>query len=326
MEPTETQPGAHSLPATKYIVAVGVFFLAVAILVTISAPRSFPRGGIVTVPPGGTLRSVADSLVAGNYIRSRFLFVTSVTVLGGERSLSSGDYYFPEPKSVFAVALQIARRDHGLDPVKVTIPEGRNVREIAQILSEKIPGFPEGTFLLQARQYEGYLFPDTYFIYPKTDSTTVIAQMRALFTKKTESILNTKTAAPLSVSDIVIIASLIEREARGDDDRAMIAGVIFHRLEKGMPLQLDASVAYANGIPDNELNKAHFSVDSPYNTYVYRKLPPGPIANPGIKSITAALNPATTDYLYYLHDKNGTIHYAKTYPEHQKNISRYLRQ
>ena len=326
METNEQGPVYRSLPSTRVIVFFGAFFLAIAILVSVSAPVNFPRGGIVTVAPGGTLRSVADTLVAGRYVRSRFLFVTTVTLLGGERSLSSGDYYFPESKSVFSVASQIAKGDHGLDPIKVTIPEGRNVREIAQILSEKIPGFPEATFLTQARQYEGYLFPDTYFIYPKTDSATVITQMRSLFTKKTELLLNKETASPWKVSEIVIIASLIEREARGDDDRATIAGVIFNRLEKGMPLQLDASVAYANEIPDNELTKAHFSVDSPYNTYMYRKLPPGAIANPGIESITAALNPAKTDYLYYLHDKHGTIHYAKTYPEHQRNINRYLKQ
>ncbi len=324
MEPIQPQPQKNSL--SRYVlVFFGACFLASILFVTTTAPSSFPEGGIVSVPPGGTLKSVADTLVEGEYIRSRFLFITTVTLLGGERSLSSGDYYFPKAQSVFSIASQISRGDHGLDPIKVTIPEGRNVREIADILSEKIPGFPKETFLLSARVYEGYLFPDTYFIYPKTDTTTVINEMRALFKKKTGSILDAQKSAPLSVSDIVIIASLIEREARGDDDRAMISGVIYNRLEKGMPLQLDASVAYANGIPDNELRKEHFSVDSLYNTYVYKKLPPGPIANPGLESIVAALNPATTDYLYYLHDKYGTIHYAKTYPEHQKNINRYLK-
>jgi UPF0755 protein len=326
METNESHISRHTLPSTRFLGVLGAVFIAIALIVTVSAPARFPKGGILTIAPGGNLRTVADSLVAGGYVRSRFLFVTLVTIMGGERSITPGDYYFPKPKSVFRIAEQIAKSNHGLDPVKITIPEGRNVREIAAILSDKLPGFPEESFLLQARQYEGYLFPDTYFVYPKTDPMTVIADMRAMFKKKTESILKEKNGTQYSVADIVIIASLIEREARGDDDRAMISGVIFNRLEKGMPLQLDASVAFANSIPDNQLKKSHFSVDSPYNTYIYRKLPPGPIANPGIKSISAALNPAKTDYLYYLHDKHGTIHYAKTYPEHQKNISRYLRQ
>jgi UPF0755 protein len=121
------------------------------------------------------------------------------------------------------------------------------------------------------------------------------------------------------------MASLIEREARGDDDRTTIAGILWSRIGRGMALQVDASVAFARGIPEGQLQKADLGIDSPYNTYIYRGLPPGPIANPGMESLQAAMNPTATEYLYYIHDARGSIHYAKTYAEHQKNINRYLK-
>ena len=100
---------------------------------------------------------------------------------------------------------------------------------------------------------------------------------------------------------------------------------MWNRIDREIPLQVDATVAFARGIPENALQKSDLAVDSPYNTYIYRGLPPGPISNPGILALEAAMNPAETPYLYYIHDKHGNIHYAKTYVEHQKNINTYLR-
>src|SRR5690606_36216868 len=117
-------------------------------------------------------------------------------------------------------------------------------------------------------------------------------------------------------NDTVIMASLIEREAKGDDDRALIAGILYNRLEEGMRLQVDATVAYAAGVKEGELLRSMFDIDSPYNTYRYGGLPPAPIANPGLLSLEAALHPEPSEYLYYLHDKRGSIHYAKTFAEH----------
>ena len=248
-----------------------------------------------------------------------------VTLFGGERSIASGDYYFAQPQSVFHIASQLTRGDHQLDPVKVTVPEGRNVREIGILLGEKLPGFAVDAFVEQALPYEGYLFPDTYFLYPKTQPESVIEEMRAMYKKRTTEVLSGKRPLNKSVSDVVVMASIIEREARGDDDRTVVSGILWNRIGRGMALQVDASVAYAKGVPENTVKKADLGIDSPYNTYIYRGLPPGPIANPGIESLTAAMHPAKTDYLYYIHDSRGTIHYAKTYPEHQRNINRYLK-
>ena len=305
-----------------FLIGVLVFL---RILVAFSAPADFPDGGIVTVAPGASLKDVTTELTTGRYVRSEMLFITFVTLFGGERHVSSGDYYFAHPKNVVSVAWQIARGDHDLDPIKVTFPEGRDAREMGDILSEKIPGFPETAFVTDALPHEGYLFPDTYFFYPKTDPQAVTDQMLAMFDTETASLFTKANLKGRTEKDIVTMASIIEREAKGDDDRAMISGILWTRVGRGMDLDVDATVAYAVGVPEGSLTKADLGVDSPYNTYVYIGLPPGPIANPGMEALQAALDPAKTDYLYYLHDSHGTIHYAKTYAEHQANIARYLK-
>ena len=149
--------------------------------------------------------------------------------------------------------------------------------------------------------------------------------MRDMYTKEAKPIIKKDDTIGKSERDVVIMASLIEREARGNDDRAVISGILWNRLIRQIPLQVDATVAYAKGIPEGSIKKGDMGFESPYNTYLYRGLPPGPIANPGILALEAAMNPAQTPYLYYLHDKYGNIHYAKTYVEHQANINKFLR-
>ena len=306
----------------RFLACVLVFLF---ILSPFSAPKDFPSGGIVTIASGESLRGVTTDLVQHDYVRSQMLFLTFATLFGGQRHISTGDYYFQHPKGVIAVAWQIARAHHDLDPVKVTFPEGRDVREMGDILSEKLPGFDETTFLTDALPHEGYLFPDTYFLYPKTDPQSVVDEMQAAFTTQTNGMFTKAALAGRSEKEIVIMASIIEREAKGDDDRAMISGILWNRINRGIALDVDASVAYAVGVSEPDLTKADLAVDSPYNTYIYPGVPPGPIGNPGIEALQAALNPAKTDYLYYLHDSHGTIHYATTYAEHQANIARYLK-
>lgn len=313
-------------PTPKTLV-VGVIALLVLVSIfrAFTAPSTFPVGGIFSVTSGDSLRSISTSLKDEHYVRSSSLFVTFVTLFGGEHRLAQGDYYFAEKEGVIRIAWKLSHGIHGLDPVKVTFPEGRNVREMGAILSDKIPGFPSDAFIASAEQYEGYLFPSTYFLYPRTDAESVIARLRATWKSQTADVFTTKNLKGRSQKDVVIMASIIEREARGDTDRATIASILWNRIDRGMALQVDASVTFARGIPEGQLQKSDLGFDSPYNTYIYRGLPPGPISNPGIESLQAAMNPTKTEYLYYIHDARGTIHYAKTYAEHQKNINRYLK-
>lgn len=301
------------------LVLLGIVYFAT------NAPNDFLPGGIITITPGESLREISSDLAQNGYVRSSFAFTSLVTMFGGENHLSPGDYYFEKPKSVFDVAWQIAKGEHDLDPIKITIPEGKNVSEIASIFKTKLSAFDTTVFESQGSQYEGYLFPETYFVYPRTDAITILNQMRAMFKTEAEPVIQKENNSGRSEKDIIIMASLIEKEARGNDDRAIIAGILWNRVDKQIPLGVDATVAFAKGIPENQLQVSDLSFDSPYNTYLYRGLPPGPISNPGILAIEAAMNPAQTPYLYYLHDKYGNIHYAKTYVEHQQNIDKYLK-
>ncbi|MBP7804882.1 MAG: endolytic transglycosylase MltG [Candidatus Pacebacteria bacterium] len=325
ISPEPLPPSARKRGA-RILVGISMLIGFVALFqFTASPPADFPTDDpIFTIALGENIKSIGTELEEAHIIRSRFLFATLITLHGKEHSLPPGDYYFSRPKNVFDVARQIAMGDHGLNPIKITIPEGETVGGISQIVKEKLPLIDIDEFDALVKDSEGYLFPETYFFFPKATPEQVVNQMKNMFEEKTSELFTGKNYTAKEKSDIVILASLIEREAHGDDDREGIASVLGKRLSIGMALQVDASVAYAAHKGERALTKADFSVDSPYNTYKYKGLPPGPIANPGLQSLTAAINPAQTEYLYYLHDSRGTIHYAKTYKEHLANIKKYL--
>ncbi len=304
--------------------AVGVIFV-IAVLVSMLPPRSFPDQYTFEIREGQGLRQVSANLEEENLIRSRFVFEFLIMVIGGEKSVAYGEYYFEKPLNAFTLAKQIAEHDFNVTYKKVTIPEGYTNSEISVLLSKTYKNFDESEFDVLTKNKEGYLFPDTYFFFPSAGTSEIVGKLEENFDLKIESYEDKMLESNQSKDDIVILASLIEAETNGDDDREMIAGIIQNRLRINMALQIDASVRYALSKFTEPLTYADLKVDSPYNTYTNRGLPPGPIGNPGLASIEAALNPSETDYLYYLHDENGTIHYAKTYEGHKQNISKYLR-
>lgn len=332
MEPNyeiKEQPSQPLLSKAQKRLALFAFGLLSGIVLCIyasSAPARFPEAGAVfSVAPGESLKSVGGELKQLGYIRSRVLLATFVTFEGGEHTISPGDYSFVQGESLLGIARQIAHGDHNLNPIKVTIPEGQNLREISATLTQKLPGFVAADFVQAGKSFEGYLYPETYFFYPKTAPDEIVKEMRAMFDTQTAEVLGPDSLGSRSRSDVVIMASLVEREAHGADDRAIIAAILWKRLALHMPLQVDATVAYANGIPESALRKSDFSIDSPYNTYKYKGLPPGPIGNPGLEALTAATGTTATPYLYYLHDSHGTIHYARSYSEQLANIRKYLK-
>ena len=308
----------------KIIFLIFVIFCA-GLYYAIIPPTNFVTGGIITITQGESLKEVASDLAQNKYIRSSLAFTTLVAFSGRQSHLSPGDYYFEKPMTVIGVAWQIAYGEHHLDPIKITIPEGKTISETAEIFKSKLSAFDIKIFETQGNQYEGYLFPETYFEYPRTDSLSILSEMRTMFKTEAEPIIKKENKSGRSERDIVIMSSLIEKEATGVDDRAIIAGILWNRIDRQIPLQVDATVAFAKNIPENALQKGDTGFDSPYNTYIYRGLPPGPISNPGLLALEAAMHPADTPYLYYIHDKYGNIHYAKTYVEHERNINNYLR-
>ena len=243
---------------------------------------------------------------------------------GRERDVHAGDYLFRQPENIFTVAKVVALGRYGLEPMRIRVPEGATTKEMAVIFGGNLPRFDKAHFLSEAQQYEGFLFPDTYNFYLNVTDKTVLDAMRGKFDEKIATIQPQIDAFGKPLKDIVIMASLLEREARTMEDRRKIAGVLWNRIERGMLLQVDAAFLYTLGKGTFDLTTKDLKSDDPYNTYVNKGLPPGAIGSPSMDSLLAAVTPVKHDYLFYLADRNHVTHYAKTYEEHLKNKRKYL--
>jgi UPF0755 protein len=296
--------------------AVGSYF---------SSPKDFPVESIVHIEKGLTLTEIAEHLKATRIIQHPFLFRSMVISLGGERSIVGGNYFFEKRLNVMAVARRVIRGDYNLEPIKVTIPEGTPAFEIGKILKDRLGIFKFDEFVRLAQPEEGYLFPDTYFLLPNNDPAEVIMTMKENFTVRLSGIENAIKAFGKPLKDVIVMASIVEEEAMDSESRRIVSGILWKRLKLGMPLQVDASFQYVNGKASLELTTEDLKIDSPYNTYKYTGLPPGPISNPGLDSIIASVTPTKTAYLYFLSDRKGKMYYASTFEEHVRNKERYLR-
>jgi UPF0755 protein len=280
-----------------------IVFLFLSYYFLFSAPTNFPAGSVIQIEPGMSLRSISSTLKNNHVIRSRVIFEYSIIIFGGEKHIISTDYLFKNKLSVLGVVKSIIDGEHRMAPISVTIPEGFNVFQIGDVLASKLVSFNEAQFLQKAQPLEGYLFPDTYFFLSNASGDDAIKFMNENFTKKIAPVLPEINSKGYTEKQIIIMASIIEREAKGDVDREVISGILWKRIKIGMPLE----------------------VDSAPETYKTEGLPQNPICNPGLKAIEAALNPQSSPYLYYLHDKNGNIYYASTFAQHEANIKKYLK-
>lgn len=301
--------------------------LLAAILVWIvlfGPPASWPQGETITIKAGSSIAEIGNRLVEARIIKWSLVFRVALALGIGESLVVAGDYYFNRPSNVWQVAARLGRGDYGLTPVKVTFPEGTSVREMAAILAGAWPGFDSEAFIAAALPAEGYLFPDTYFFQPASVQDEIIKRLRANFQTKIEPLKNTLAASGRTLEQIIIMASLLEKEAPLSDSRRIIADILWKRLDEGMPLQVDAVFPYIIGKNTFELDQNDLATSSPYNTYRFRGLPAGPITNPGLDAIRAALNPMATDYWYYLSDRDGKMHYAVDFDAHRANRVKYL--
>ncbi len=296
----------------------------------------------ITVSSGMGVGQIADSLAEKDIIKSTTAFKAYVFLHGLRGGLKAGSYSLSPSLSVQAIVQSLSTGT--VDDVVVTIPEGYTVRDIdalfakrgiaaAGVISEcaRTCDFSSFAFLPEAKNLaerggviEGYLFPDTYNVRPSNfDAKAFLSRMLENFDAKVLKTLDGDMhASPRSLSQIVTMASLIEEETRTDAERPLVSGILWRRYDEGYILGVDAAVRYITG--SGALTAQDLQVDSPYNIRKVRGLPPGPITNPGLKSIKAALHPETSEYLYYLHDGNGQIHYARTNDEHNENKRKYL--
>jgi len=240
-------------------------------------------------------------------IRSRLAFEAFVIIFYREKGVMEADYYFEEKESVYKVARRLSKGEHGMAPVVVTIPEGYTVAQISETFASKLINFNESKFLSVAGEKEGYFFPDTYFFLTTDTEQDVIRSMSSNFEKKLalvrQDIHDQGKTTGRTEKDIIIMASLIEGEANGDTDREIISGILWKRIAMGMRLQVDVAPI----------------------TYETMGLPKKAVGNPGLAAIKAAMYPKSSVYLYYLHDKDGIIRYAKTFAEHRQNVLKYLK-
>lgn len=301
-----------------------IFFLAVAYIYVHLPPSDFPKGEIVSVKAGESLQEITNTLYERNVIKFPFVFRTTVILLGGEKKVIAGDYLLDKVEGPADLAFRLIHGKFHLDVVKVTIPEGWNIFQIADFLAKNLTKFDKSKFLNLAKGKEGYLFPETYFISPVSKPEYVIDIMSKTFNEKTKNIQGLSTTT-YKFKDVIIMASILEGEARTTESRKIISGILWKRLSLGIPLQVDATFSYINGKGTEELTLDDLKINSPYNTYLYKGLPPAPISNPGVDAIQAAINPIETKYLYFLTDKNGVMHYALTFDEHKKNKAKYLK-
>jgi UPF0755 protein len=289
-----------------------------------SAPFGAPIAPVLTIEEGTSVREAAELLEDNGGIRSVTAFTLLIRLINSRGGVVTGIYALHEGENAFSLAYRLAHGQTDVHPVRVTIPEGYSSREIALVLKEKLAPFDAERFQTLAESREGYLFPDTYLLAPGASPESVMNAMLKNFDERILELGPAVGASGRALRDVVIMASLVEKEARQDETRRIVAGILWRRLDLGMPLQVDAVFGYIMGTATYSPTFAELETDSPYNTYRHKGLPPGPIANPGLSAIEASLAPIKTPYLFYLTGSDGTMHYARTHAEHVAN-RKYLR-
>jgi len=289
--------------------AVGLSFF---ILQEVKAPSSANYTAVNFEAKSGEHATViAKNLEKNGLISSWWVFAVYAAVKGNNAKMKAGEYQF-SPSQNMKEILNILVSGK-VSEYQITIPEGWSNNQIAELLAkQKI--VKAADFMAQAKDLEGYLFPDTYKLKPDSTSSEIIIKMKENFENKTKGLYLTK--------DSLILASIIEREAKHDEDRPKIAAVFQNRLAKNMKLEADPTVQYAKGSWD-KITAADLKINSPYNTYENPGLPPTPICNPGLKSIQAALNPANVPYLYFFNLKDGSAIYSQTKEEHNLRLKEH---
>lgn len=278
---------------------------------------------IFVVDQGESIKSIGDKLEQAGLIKNATVFSLWVKMNKLDNKIQSGDFRLSPSQSMESIAESLT---HGSLDYWLRIPEGERADQIADRLKALSPNYND-TWKEQLETNEGYLFPDSYRIPMGDDINEIITIMRNNFDKKYATIGTSK----YSQKEIVTVASIVQREVHFPEDEPIVASVLYNRLDIGMALQVDPSVQYAVGYYPLQKTwwKKNLSVDdlkinSPYNTYLNPGLPPTPISNPGLTALQAAAHPADTNYMYYVSDKTGHLHFSKTLDGHNSNVEKYM--
>ena len=316
-----------TITATAAIVALAwiVFVLVVPVKTA---------NGEFLVQEGESLKQIAENLTNRHFIKNKTVFVFLIKVLGAEKNLKAGQYDFGDGVSAIKIAYILSKGLSHTSDIKITIPEGANSWDIDKILADA-GVIRSGEFAGKFYADEGFLFPDTYFLKKQeanSETEGIREKMKENFKLKTADFF--KNLSSGKKKEVVVTASILEKEAKTENDMRLVAGIIAKRLSLGMFLQIDATVSYGACLRNYQYKYCDVSqigvaneirIDSEFNTYMRKGLPPVPISNPGLAALSAAARPLKSDYLYYLSTKSGDkIIYSKTPVEHAKNRKKYL--
>ena len=282
---------------------------------------NFPIGEAFIITEGMTVNEITQMLGEHHVVKSSLYLYIMLIEDSRDTRVQAGAYTFTKPLTTREVAEAITHGEY-LSPLAiVTLPEGFRARDIYKYL----PADFEKKSVTFFEEREGYLFPDTYFISPHMTAEEFRELLLKTSGERFASLIQVTNSLKLTQEEIVILASLIEREAKDQQSKKMVSGILQNRLKLSMPLQVDAVFDYLLDKESAELTIEDLETDSPFNTYTNAGLPPSPISNPGEESIDAVLHPIPSKYLYYLTDADGVFHYATTFEEHKQNKNRYLK-
>ena len=302
--------------------AFWVYGLFTPVSTTPTDPTSF------IIPKGQAVSVIGQRLTDAGFIKHPLVFRFVVQQQGLSQKIQAGSFTLSPEMTPFEVAQTLTE---GTEDVWITLLEGWRAEEMAEYLAgvESLGAFDEAAFLEAAQAYPGMLYPDTYLVPKGIEAEAVANLLVNTFESRMTSQLSEEIAASSrDFDEVLVMASIVQREARDFEQMRHVAGILWKRIEIGMPLQVDATLQYVKGTPKNWWAvplAADKQLVSPFNTYLNAGLPPAPISNPGLDAIKATLTPLETDELFYIHAPNGAMYYASTLEGHNANINRYLR-
>ena len=300
---------------------IGGYFFVKHQIITPFTNEDAEQAFIIEIGEG--LNQVALHLEEAGLIRNRIWFISYVVYKGWAAQLQAGEYSLNPSFNIPQIARKIAGGEAFFQDVEITIPEGFDLKKIDARLSKA--GLIESGELLKQFELEGYLFPDTYRFSKDDGIDRIIVKMRENFDRKIDNNLLGKIEQQgKTIEEIIIMASLLEKEVRSDEDREIVSGIFWKRLGNNYPLQSCATIAYVLGEDKLRYSTEDTKVDSPYNTYQNIGFPPGPICNPGLSAIQAAIEPQDNDYNFFLSKPDGETVFSKTLEEHNLNKAKYL--
>lgn len=324
------------------IIFILLFYFSIAFLTWGISPKNLENKDnfLFSIEKGEGIVLISNNLQKEALIKSKYSFIFYNLISGARKNLQAGDYFISPSMSVKEITEKFFKGDTATK--KLTIIEGWRKEEIADYLKEEGICKRDEFFEIINKDFsndfnffeskpkelslEGYLFPDTYEI-PISSSCQdfVLRVLNNFSVKLSKEIREEILKKEKTIFEIIVVASLIEKEVRTLQDKKMVSGIIWKRLEIGMPLQIDATISYITGRRTTRISLEELKIESPYNTYLYRGLPIGPISNPGIDSITAAIFPMENEFLFYLSDKEGNTIFSRNLQEHNENKAKYLK-